>query len=87
MLWSENRTLGIESMEVCIVGDNEISVLGIKSVVEDRGRLWDKIMRAKEISELRSQYIGRIIYVDIEITMKDEKAVLETVPLCLKFRS
>lgn len=26
------------------------------------------------------------MYVDIEITVKDEKAVLETVPLCLIFR-
>lgn len=54
MLWSENRTLGIEIMEVYIVGDDDISVLVIKSIAEDGGKLWDKIIRGKKILELRN---------------------------------
>lgn len=39
MLWSENRTREIEIMEVWVVDNDEISVMAIKSTVEDEGRM------------------------------------------------
>lgn len=86
MLWLKNRTWEIEIMEVWVASDDKIYVMVIKSIVEDEGRMWDKIIQGKEIYALRSQCMWRIMYIDIENTMKDEKALLETMPLCLIFR-
>ena len=54
MLWSENRTWEIEIMEVWVAGDGKISVMVVKSTVEDEGRMWDMIIWEKEIYELEA---------------------------------